>query len=402
MTTALELRKRGVFVPTATNDAHPLPKSQAESLFQPLDATLTAFAGATITNDVLVYGSGNDQFATTTITAFARSLLDDADASTVRDTIGLGINDSPTFNSLTVTKDIVFGGDSLRAVSEMVSIGSNWQHLNSDYSANVAQAGGLVFNYLPTATQTTTDGAGVFTAGVDGTSNPTVTVESSSGFAQGDIIEIKGSANNDGRYEVHAASSNTLTIRSTANGVTDQVEAFTLGQFTAETDTGATITKITVAVLRTNTSGVFQVAAGAATGLTYRTLVHSATDVASQPITVSVSNYTATAATLAGQFEGINAALGNLGTPYKVSKNATSDWGSASSGVYSIAISAATHGKGTTPEVSVKKVISGVAYPATAETSISINADGDVTISAPDGTGDLDDGRVALQIRIEA
>ena len=57
---------------------------------QPLDATLTALAGVTTAADRLIYATGADAFATTDLTSFGRSLLDDADAAAARATLGLG------------------------------------------------------------------------------------------------------------------------------------------------------------------------------------------------------------------------------------------------------------------------------------------------------------------------
>jgi hypothetical protein len=57
---------------------------------QPLDATLTALAGVTTAADKLVYATGADAFATADLTAYARTLIDDADAATARTTLGLG------------------------------------------------------------------------------------------------------------------------------------------------------------------------------------------------------------------------------------------------------------------------------------------------------------------------
>lgn len=61
------------------------------STFQPLDSTLTAFAGLSISADSLPYGDGTNTFSMTTLTAFARGLLDDADAAAGRATLGLVI-----------------------------------------------------------------------------------------------------------------------------------------------------------------------------------------------------------------------------------------------------------------------------------------------------------------------
>lgn len=64
----------------------------AISGFQPLDAFLTSIAGLAVVADRIIYTTGVDVAALTTLTAFARSLLDDPDAATARTT--LGVNDT--------------------------------------------------------------------------------------------------------------------------------------------------------------------------------------------------------------------------------------------------------------------------------------------------------------------
>jgi phage-related tail fiber protein len=78
---------------------------------QPLDATLTALAGVTTSANQLIYATGSDAFTTTSLTAFGRSILDDADASAGRTTLGLGTIATQNANNVAITGGTIDGID---------------------------------------------------------------------------------------------------------------------------------------------------------------------------------------------------------------------------------------------------------------------------------------------------
>ncbi|QIG73090.1 putative phage tail fiber protein [Rhizobium phage RHph_N3_19] len=57
--------------------------------YQALDAALTSIAGLTTSADKMIYTTAADTYATTVLTAYARTLLDDVDASTALSTLGV-------------------------------------------------------------------------------------------------------------------------------------------------------------------------------------------------------------------------------------------------------------------------------------------------------------------------
>lgn len=57
---------------------------------QPVDATLTAMAGVTTAADQIIYFTGVDTAASTSLTTFGRSLINDADAAAALTTLGIG------------------------------------------------------------------------------------------------------------------------------------------------------------------------------------------------------------------------------------------------------------------------------------------------------------------------
>jgi len=204
---------------------------------------------------------------------------------------------SPTFATMTLTGDLLVQGSSVIGDFEHFDVDANYMVQNTGYTTAVAVTGGRVVNYLPTATADDTVGAGVFVAGIAATSDPTITTQGAATFAASDIVMIDGAEDidNNGIFEVVSHAANLLTLRSTANGVTNRIEAFTLDQITANGgDVGATITKVTVAVDRAGTDGRFEAAAGDATGLVYSDYLLAS------DIGTSVQAYDAMLAAMAG------------------------------------------------------------------------------------------------------
>lgn len=70
---------------------------------QGLDATLTALAGLTTAADQMIYATGTDTFAMTALSAFGRTLIDDADAAAARTTLGLSTMATQAANNVAIS-----------------------------------------------------------------------------------------------------------------------------------------------------------------------------------------------------------------------------------------------------------------------------------------------------------
>ena len=172
--------------------------------------------------------------------------------------------------NVVIDGNLTVNGTTTTIHSEQVNIRDNHLYLNADYTATVAQTGGLVINVLPTATADTI--AGTFVAGVAATSNPTVQTIGSATFAVGDIIQIAGANDqeNDNIYEVLSHIGTTLTIRGI--GLTGTTVPWVANDFAADVTAGGDVRIVNVNVLEGDSSGNWSTATTTTTtGITYNT-----------------------------------------------------------------------------------------------------------------------------------
>jgi hypothetical protein len=133
-----------------------------------LDATLAALAGVTTSSDQVIYATGSDTFATTALSSFARTLIDDADAATARSTLSVQPTASPAFtgaasfgNTIAVGATLsswasnagvvqtanyaslsAFNDPSLHLTLNAYYDGANWVYISSAAASNYYQLGG--------------------------------------------------------------------------------------------------------------------------------------------------------------------------------------------------------------------------------------------------------------------
>lgn len=161
-----------------------------------------------------------------------------------------------------IVGDLLVSGTTTSVNTEVVNVADNHLYLNAGYTTNSAETGGLVVNYLPTATGDTSTTGGFATTS-------TVNTTGAATFSAGDIIQISGAANeaNNGIFEVLTHAANVLTIDTTPT------EDFTQNAFTVDTgDTTAVITQVNVSIMRAGTDGIWETGSGNTVPITFTDL----------------------------------------------------------------------------------------------------------------------------------
>ena len=81
------------------------------STIQAYDAGLQSISGLSTAANKMIYTTASDTYATTDLTAAARTILDDASVGAIRTTLGVGTGDSPTFTAITTTGALTVNGN---------------------------------------------------------------------------------------------------------------------------------------------------------------------------------------------------------------------------------------------------------------------------------------------------
>lgn len=462
----MDLTRRGLLVPDGVADGDAINLLQANTAYQGKDATLTALAGVTTAANKLIYATGSDTFSTTDFSSFGRSIVDDADAAAVRSTIGVVIGtDVQAYDAelaaiagLTsaANKLAYFTGSGTAALADFSSFGRS---LVDDADASAARStlglviGTDVLGYSAVlasiaAIDPVEDGGFLVGNGTNWSVESGSTARSSLGLGTSDTVQFGAatlsSLTVSGNLTV---SGTTTTINSTTVEVADSLyhlasnntstDAIDIGAYGSYSSTGTEEMfagwfrdasdnkfKFFTGLQAEPTTTVNTAGTGYAVGTlvgnlegtvdginittlegrvdtleTFQTTIEGSGGAADVGYNNGSSGLTATDVQAAiDEIEGrVDTLESGSGATYKVDKNATTDWGSASGGEYTITIAAGTHGKGTQPDISIYRVVSGQRIPATAEFSTNIAvSNGDITIKVPDSP----DGRAALHIQV--
>jgi len=105
---------------------------------QAYDAGLQSISGLTTTADQMIYTTSSDTYATTSLTSAGRALLDDANASAQRTTLGLGTIATQNANNVTIT------GGTISGISNLSDPGTSLQYTFSTTTTDSDPGSGLV------------------------------------------------------------------------------------------------------------------------------------------------------------------------------------------------------------------------------------------------------------------
>lgn len=239
---------------------------------QAQNANLTAISGLTTSTDTIDYWTGSGTAALATLTSYGRSLIDDADASTSRATLGLGTMAVQNSSAVAITGGTV-NGTSIGATSRSTI---NATDIDTNGNLTLSGSGKRVIGDFSNATaanrllfQTTTTNAftsvGIIpngtstSAGIAGYNNPTPTNSAYFNLAvDGTQVSLTADKLGTGSYQpisFFTSGLNQLQITTAGNLLFNQTGQRILGDFS-----NATVSS-RVYFQTTTTNGITQVSA---------------------------------------------------------------------------------------------------------------------------------------------
>ena len=177
---------------------------------QAYDATLAGLAGLAVSADQLIYATGTDAFAVSSLTAFGRSLIDDANAGAARTTLGLGTMATAATSDYAALTGATFTGAVAGTTASFTSV-----------TASGALEGATVEARIKTSTETTT----LTSASANTVVKAAGTIDlPSSGMTDGDVILIdpRGSArqiNRPGSHTMYVNDTDSATATTSAHNI---------------------------------------------------------------------------------------------------------------------------------------------------------------------------------------
>jgi hypothetical protein len=198
--------------------------------YQPLDAGLTSISGLTTAADKMIYTTASDTYAVADLTSAGRALLDDADASAQRTTLGLGTAATSASTDFLAS---TAGLNDLSDVSFTAGAGIDnyvltYDHSTTSWGAEPAAGGGGGTSYTYSAVSAATvTGAAWYHYSVDTSSNAvTINLPALSGLTDGDEIRVK-LRDNTNTLTIDASGAETIDGNTTLV-MNTQYEAVTL------------------------------------------------------------------------------------------------------------------------------------------------------------------------------
>lgn len=195
--------------------------------YQTQDAGLTSIAGLTTAADKMLYTTASDTYAVTDLTSFARSILDDADAASVRATIG--VDAAGTDNSTDVT--LAGAYDYLTLSGQQITLGQ--VDLTTDVTGTLPIGNGGTGATTASAARTALD---VDQAGTDNSTDVTLA-------GTYDYLTLSGQQITLGQIDLTTDVTGALPVANGGTGSTTAADARTaLGVDAAGTDNSTDVT----------------------------------------------------------------------------------------------------------------------------------------------------------------